>query len=440
MYLSGFTFNLMLFITTLFLSLSLLSIFVVTSPIFIIFLIYNYFTSYNDNKYICNKLELEIIESRNINMDIKHQWNDINVFVGNKIIKSNIHSLVITNKKKIKKPTLIWIHGIGGTSTFSFILSGLGEKLVEDFDIHAIDLPGFGRSTLEFNNYNKNELNTLFSEILKEYIEINKLNDIYLVSHSYGCHVSINFIHKYPTYVNKLLLCNPAGIFPLLGTYGSYVSVLFKFGIPMFIIRLLNMFGLFLFNVVGLFSKNKSKLFYWYYVQSLSYCDYFVSKFIDYSIFKARWNYPTINKLIDVKIPISLIYTNNDIIIPDHQGWMISLLSNGTIPLYIIENGGHSPMHINNGLDFSVIVKKAYHNEVKSNFNSELKKINYNDYYSYFSLYKTKQTMYRFYKTMLSFFYKLTNKINLPSVYIINQDNINKTHIYDKLYDEYMEN
>ena len=51
---------------------------------------------------------------------------------------------------KPSKPVLFWLHGAGGSAILSFGISGIIDRLVDDYDIYALDLPGFGRSTIEW--------------------------------------------------------------------------------------------------------------------------------------------------------------------------------------------------------------------------------------------------------------------------------------------------
>ena len=62
-------------------------------------------------------------------------------------IHVDLHSIIATSGSSKGKPKLIWFHGVGGTALISFGLSGVLDRLVATYDIYAIDLPGFGRST-----------------------------------------------------------------------------------------------------------------------------------------------------------------------------------------------------------------------------------------------------------------------------------------------------
>ena len=55
------------------------------------------------------------------------------------------------------KPILLWLHGAGGTATLSFGISGIIDRLGSEYDIYALDLPGFGRSTIHWNGSTKVE-------------------------------------------------------------------------------------------------------------------------------------------------------------------------------------------------------------------------------------------------------------------------------------------
>ena len=55
----------------------------------------------------------------------------------------------IKENLKPSKPVLFWLHGAGGTAILSFGISGIMDRLVDDYDVYALDLPGFGRSTIE---------------------------------------------------------------------------------------------------------------------------------------------------------------------------------------------------------------------------------------------------------------------------------------------------
>ena len=56
------------------------------------------------------------------------------------------------DSKIVEKPVLLWLHGAGGTATLSLGISGIIDRLVDEYDIYALDLPGFGRSTIHWKD------------------------------------------------------------------------------------------------------------------------------------------------------------------------------------------------------------------------------------------------------------------------------------------------
>lgn len=100
-----------------------------------------------------------------------------------------------------KKPSLLFLHGYL-SSTFSF--RHLIPLLEKDFNIYALDLPGFGNS----------EKNTQFHYSLENYAELTarfsqKLNIISctIAGHSMGGQIALKAARKYPD-----LFCNVIGM------------------------------------------------------------------------------------------------------------------------------------------------------------------------------------------------------------------------------------
>ena len=103
------------------------------------------------------------------------------------------------------KPTLIFLHGLSsnGDAWAKNI-----EDLKKNYTCIALDLPGYGRSYKEAQEFTP----SYFAEVVKEFAEKKKLKNFVLVGHSMGGQASIKFAEKYPEYVSKLILVAPAGI------------------------------------------------------------------------------------------------------------------------------------------------------------------------------------------------------------------------------------
>lgn len=57
-----------------------------------------------------------------------------------------LHYVKVSNKDGVKRPELLLVHGTGGSSASWFpVLDGL----VQHFNVYVLDLPGFGRDSLD---------------------------------------------------------------------------------------------------------------------------------------------------------------------------------------------------------------------------------------------------------------------------------------------------
>ena len=103
------------------------------------------------------------------------------------------------------KQVLIFVHGLSSNSDAWYRNI---ESLKKDFTCIAVDLPGFGKSYKNADEFTA----TYFAEILKEFADKLKLQKFTLVGHSMGGQASIRFAAKYPEKLDKLILIAPAGI------------------------------------------------------------------------------------------------------------------------------------------------------------------------------------------------------------------------------------
>ena len=103
------------------------------------------------------------------------------------------------------KKVLVFVHGLSSNSDAWYRNI---ETLKKDFTCIAIDLPGFGKSFKNGNDFTA----TYFAEIIKEFTDQLKIKKFTLVGHSMGGQASIKFASKYPEKLDKLILIAPAGI------------------------------------------------------------------------------------------------------------------------------------------------------------------------------------------------------------------------------------
>ena len=88
------------------------------------------------------------------------------------------------------KKTLIFLHGWGQNID---MIKPLADYFYKEYKIYIIDLPGHGNSSEPPYAYHVDE----FVEILRKFIEINKIKNFTLIGHSFGGKISLLYQSKY---------------------------------------------------------------------------------------------------------------------------------------------------------------------------------------------------------------------------------------------------
>lgn len=115
--------------------------------------------------------------------------------------KENFYYKKYGNKEKV----LIILPGWGNTrNTFDYIINSLKDK----FTIYIFDYPGFGKS--KFPKYPLTIDD--YAKYIKKIIEDKKINNPYLLCHSFGCRLAILLIGKYRILIDRLIIIGGAGI------------------------------------------------------------------------------------------------------------------------------------------------------------------------------------------------------------------------------------
>lgn len=112
------------------------------------------------------------------------------------------------SEKGSGKTTLLLVHGLGGNLTHWKPLMELAGK---DYRSIAVDLPGYGFSTLQ-GDVSKADLVDFYARTLIEFIQKRELKNVVLAGHSMGGQVAIVAALMKPDLVEKLVLAAPAGI------------------------------------------------------------------------------------------------------------------------------------------------------------------------------------------------------------------------------------
>ena len=110
----------------------------------------------------------------------------------------NVHASDAGQGIDPKKQTIVFLHGSG----MSHIIWSLTEQFFsnQNFNVLSLDLPGHGNS----DGPCINTIEKITDWLEKAFIQLN-LNDLVLIGHSQGCLEILEFAHKYPTRIKKLI-------------------------------------------------------------------------------------------------------------------------------------------------------------------------------------------------------------------------------------------
>jgi 4,5:9,10-diseco-3-hydroxy-5,9,17-trioxoandrosta-1(10),2-diene-4-oate hydrolase len=108
-------------------------------------------------------------------------------------------------KGQTHAPKLVLLHGIGGSLE---MWQANMDDFATDFDVIAIDFPGFGYSDKPAARY------SIHFQVLKlkRFLDNLNLDNIYLAGHSMGGAIAIHFAHLFSSRVKKLILVCNAGM------------------------------------------------------------------------------------------------------------------------------------------------------------------------------------------------------------------------------------
>lgn len=100
---------------------------------------------------------------------------------------------------------LVMLHGWGQNLQS---LKPMGEILASQYQVHAIDLPGFGKSEPPPEDWDTIQ----YADRVYEYLQEKGISSADMLGHSFGGRVSIRLAHKYPEKVRSITLINSGGL------------------------------------------------------------------------------------------------------------------------------------------------------------------------------------------------------------------------------------
>ncbi len=260
------------------------------------------------------------------------------------IVLANVKYLTIDNvlvryiDKNQKGFPLIFIHGLGG-SIESWINNI--EFLSTKFRVISLDLPGFGLSDKPRVSYTI----MYYVNFLEKFINKLKINHLYLIGSSLGCHIGVEFTLRNKKVVDKLILISPAGSMPksFKGTLvlNRYIKIV-KAKSANEIFKILR-------------SIDKTMLTHSYANVLYKRLSLPGSKYAFISAVKGSARAPRYDsKLAEINTNMLLLWGKEDKMIP--LKYVCPFMEHGNSRIIILENCGHRP-HAEKAKLFNKIVK-----------------------------------------------------------------------------------
>lgn len=210
------------------------------------------------------------------------------------------------------------LHGWGANiSTVLPIVNILKNK----FRVHALDLPGFGKSEEP-----KKPIDSFkYAEIVKNYMDNMGIKKVVLIGHSFGGKLSIILGSKYPEIVDKIVLVNSAGLIPKRGP---------KYYIKVYTFKAAKL----LYKILFFWLKNEEKMEKFY--KKFGSTDYKASSGVMRNILVTVVNENLLPLLNKIEAPTLLIWGDKDTATPLYMGKIMEsqIKDSG---LVVLEGTGH---------------------------------------------------------------------------------------------------
>ena len=135
-----------------------------------------------------------------------------------------------TNEFKPERNTLVFVHGVCGSSSAWWEFE---KKLTDKYNIVAIDIRGHGKSK-RFREYDDYKIEN-FSNDLFELVNFLDIKKFIIVSHSFGSFISLDFIAKHSEYLKAAIFLSPnfnASLMPEAKMAKPFLSLLTKIKFP----------------------------------------------------------------------------------------------------------------------------------------------------------------------------------------------------------------
>lgn len=246
--------------------------------------------------------------------------------------RCRVHYLACKNQRK---HAIILVHGAFGSS-LTFL--DLMRSLSEEYDVYAIDLPGFGRSPCVKIPDAQDHV-AFYGELIAAFMDALDIQTAVIGGHSFGGYVAVQFAKNHIRYASKgVVLFNPVGIFPTGSDTGMVLSTLFGSGV----LQMARWYG----TNRRMMACLPHHAAYWYLLLADKSNDSteILSGYMEISAVRSRWKKPVIGDLCNLPCRVMLVYGMVDDISPAHQGAMIHRM-NPSFRLVMVPFAGHDPFY-----------------------------------------------------------------------------------------------
>lgn len=244
----------------------------------------------------------------------------------------NVRYLQFDNEEEAEVQTIVLLHGEGMSS---IDMVPLAQILSKKYNIFVVDLPGFGRSHAPQKSFFSGDQVRGIIHYLDAFCESKRLTKFVLVGHSFGAFVALSYADFFKEKVTKLVLIDPIGIFPSIGTLGAYWAVFYKFKL-VYYPSMLGRWG----RIYAYYLLDDARS--WYTLSHPnSYAKDIISSMVNINFMGGHWNDTKSHVLSITSIPTSVIYGRYDMIVGVHQGRAIHDMFK--MDLLVVDDAGHVP-------------------------------------------------------------------------------------------------
>ena len=220
-----------------------------------------------------------------------------------------------------KRCSLLILHGWGGSSSSWVRVQNILAK--KGYRVIVPDFPGFGKSKTPPEAWGLKE----YSDFILNFIEAVGLEKFFLLGHSFGGRIAVKFTLLYADKVQKLILCDSAGIKPKTGLKTKLIFILAKIGNAIFTPKILSRFKDGARNVFYIFLRHK---------------DYVKADGTMKEIIKKVLNEDLLQELPQINIKTLLIWGEIDKLVPLKYGHIFKEKIKDS-EMIVLPEIGHSP-------------------------------------------------------------------------------------------------